>query len=175
MGETCPICDMSNPPRDHVARHFIEELIEYCDRAMPGSLSCNECDYRGSQKENLAKHVALFHCKVRTKHLTPPYPYYNMSLFFYQKLDEYLFDAELVYTKRNNYNAKQLAADAEVQCPVCDKLMPKPRLREHCTRHFAEEITAIVHSFDKQEVCGLCDTKPRYVRARGRTFSRVAI
>ena len=95
--------------------------------------------------------------------------------FFYQKLDEYLFDAELVYTKRNNYNAKQLAADAEVQCPVCDKLMPKPRLREHCTRHFAEEITAIVHSFDKQEVCGLCDTKPRYVRARGRTFSRVAI
>ena len=66
MGDTCPICDMSNPPRDHVARHFIEELIEYCDRAMPGSLSCNECDYRGPQKENLAKHVALFHCKVRT-------------------------------------------------------------------------------------------------------------
>ena len=92
--------------------------------------------------------------------------FFARSIFLHVKLDEYLFDTELVHAKRNNYNAKQLAVDAEVQCPVCDKLMPKPRLREHCTRHFAEEITAIVHSFNKQEVCGLCDTKPRYVSAR---------
>lgn len=92
--------------------------------------------------------------------------FFAKIIFLHAKLDEYLFDTELVQAKRNNYNAKQLAVDAEVQCPVCDKLMPKPRLREHCTRHFAEEITAIVHSFNKQEVCGLCDTKPRYVSAR---------
>ena len=69
LGETCPICDMSTPPRDHVARHFIEELTEYCESKMPGSLACNECDYRGERLENLAKHVALYHCKVRKKHL----------------------------------------------------------------------------------------------------------
>jgi hypothetical protein len=49
LGDTCPICDMSGPPRDHVARHFMEELTEYVEAKMKGetgTLSCTECEYK---------------------------------------------------------------------------------------------------------------------------------
>jgi hypothetical protein len=95
--------------------------------------------FRGERLENLAKHVGLFHCK----------------------LDECLYDAELVYQRRNQYHAKLLEVDADVQCPVCDRLMPKPRLREHCAKHFAEEVMEIVTGFDNPSVCQLCELGSR--------------
>ena len=46
IGSECPICDFPNPPRDHVSRHFMEELVEYVEAKMPGQLSCNDCGFK---------------------------------------------------------------------------------------------------------------------------------
>lgn len=46
LGPTCPICDMANPLREHVARHFMDELTEYVQLKMPDQVSCTECNFR---------------------------------------------------------------------------------------------------------------------------------
>ena len=44
FGDKCPICDFVGPTRDHVTRHFMEELLELAED--PKKLSCHECDYK---------------------------------------------------------------------------------------------------------------------------------
>lgn len=44
LGELCPVCDFVGPSREHVARHFMDELLELADD--PKKLSCSECDYK---------------------------------------------------------------------------------------------------------------------------------
>lgn len=46
LGSSCPVCDFPSPPREHVARHFMDELMEYVQSEMPDQVTCNECEYR---------------------------------------------------------------------------------------------------------------------------------
>jgi hypothetical protein len=49
--------------RDHMARHYINELTELVN-ALPVRGSCNMCDYKHQKSENMAKHLGLYHCKL---------------------------------------------------------------------------------------------------------------
>jgi len=41
----CRICDRKNPSREHVARHFLPELLEVVE-GLENSLVCTGCDYQ---------------------------------------------------------------------------------------------------------------------------------
>ncbi len=97
---------------------------------------------RGDRQEYLAKHIALFHCK----------------------LDEYLYDADFVLEKRNAYLAKMQykesnpsSGSTEVSCSICHKGMVKKSLREHMAKHFSVEIFAIIDTFQASNSCDLCN------------------
>ena len=59
----CPICDLRDPPREHVARHFGDELNELVVD-LSESLTCPECSYVGEKAKNLGLHIALVHGKL---------------------------------------------------------------------------------------------------------------
>ena len=62
----CPICDFKDPSREHVARHFMPELLEHVYR-MPDQTRCLQCqNYNGEKPQNLAKHCALVHGLLET-------------------------------------------------------------------------------------------------------------
>ena len=60
LGHTCPVCDVKEPSREHVSRHFGDELLnivmEFED---PGQ--CTECSYKSDKPKNVAIHIALVH------------------------------------------------------------------------------------------------------------------
>jgi hypothetical protein len=60
LGPACPVCGVPDPPREHVARHFSEELAGHV-ATLPDALSCQECSYRGEKPKNLGIHIALVH------------------------------------------------------------------------------------------------------------------
>ena len=77
-------------------------------------------------------------------------------------LDNLLADPSVVEMKRQenaNYNAMNRGPQkvADQQCPICDQNYTKKEIREHCARHFAEEITAILDSFPDPTVCSICN------------------
>ena len=44
----------------------------------------------------------------------------------------------------------------DLTCPICDQPYSKKELREHCARHFSEEVGAIYNAFADQTVCDIC-------------------
>ncbi len=65
LGPNCPVCDQvlhRQHARDHVAWHFMDELKEMI--ADPGSCPDPGCEYVGDKTENVARHLALYHCKL---------------------------------------------------------------------------------------------------------------
>ena len=44
-GTVCPICGMVSHGREHIARHFIKELMEVVSE-FPDPTACPECNYR---------------------------------------------------------------------------------------------------------------------------------
>ncbi len=83
----CPICAQTlhkQHARDHVAWHFMEELR--AEIGGPDVTSCPEpgCSYCGDKSEAVARHLALFHCR----------------------LDRYLEDDDLVEEKRQKAMSK---------------------------------------------------------------------
>ena len=60
---------------------------------------------RGSQSEYLAKHIGLFH----------------------MRMDECMYNTELVAAKSKEYLDKMQEIRAEKVCEICDKTMPKPK------------------------------------------------
>jgi len=46
-----------------MARHYLDELMELVN-ALPHRHSCNMCEYKHQKSENMAKHLALYHCKL---------------------------------------------------------------------------------------------------------------
>jgi len=66
--------------RDHVSWHFMDELRNL----ITDPSQCPECPYTGDKLEAVARHLALYHCK----------------------LDEFLKDPELVAAKRAKAMAK---------------------------------------------------------------------
>ena len=42
----CPICFVENPSREHLVRHFMEELLEIVENEISDELSCDKCEFR---------------------------------------------------------------------------------------------------------------------------------
>ena len=142
LGEVCPICDYVRPQRDHVVRHFFNDLMDF---VADDKLSCLECEYRAEKSEYVAKHVGLHH----------------------GHLDQLLYNAELVRDRRNEYLIKSQQQTNEFKCAVCDKTMPRKSLREHCAKHFAAEINEYIEAaFDDAPSgrCQLCEGQYRNVK-----------
>ena len=60
----CPVCCSSKPTREHVATHFMEELLEVV-RGFETPLTCNQCeDYTTETERTLAIHIALIHSGI---------------------------------------------------------------------------------------------------------------
>ena len=57
----CPVCCQNQPTREHVASHFLQELIEFV-RDFDPPLTCEKCeDYTTETERTLAIHLALSH------------------------------------------------------------------------------------------------------------------
>ena len=135
LGPTCPVCDVRDPAREHVARHFGEELLAYIqDFGGENPTSCNECEYKGDKPKTLGIHVALVH----------------------GKLDILLADQELVQIKRHNFFSKPKKLSIGPKCPICEMQFTKSQNRDHVSYHFAEELKAIVNEFPDPKQCTQC-------------------
>ena len=60
----CPVCCKSQPTREHVADHFMEELLDVV-RGFENQLTCQKCeDYTTETERTLAVHLALVHSGI---------------------------------------------------------------------------------------------------------------
>lgn len=129
LGDTCIICELKDPTREHVSRHFMKELLEFVS-LLDDKTQCPGCNYRGDKPQNLARHVALVH----------------------SKLDELLMDQELVQARR----AEQMSKPEKVQigntCPICDAAIAKQHARVHVIWHFIEELREVANGFQNPMV-----------------------
>jgi len=117
-GKECPICGQTGRDRDHVARHFLNELLDVVAE-LPVRSQCNMCEYHNSNKEYMAKHIALFHCK----------------------LDELMQNEELVNSKKAKAANQPKKISMGATCIICQTPAPS---REHVARHFNDELCKIV-------------------------------
>ena len=107
--DKCPICDMKDPPREHVSRHFMSELMDLVTN-LPDPMQCPECSYRGEKSaKNVARHMALVH----------------------SKLDVLLADSELVTRRRLEHQSRPNKINIGSECPVCDQALTKQHSRVH--------------------------------------------
>ena len=107
--EKCPICDMKDPPREHVSRHFMSELMDLVTN-LPDPMQCPECSYRGEKSaKNVARHMALVH----------------------SKLDVLLSNSELVTRRRLEHQSRPNKINIGSECPVCDQALTKQHSRVH--------------------------------------------
>ena len=130
FGPDCPICQEKNRDRDHLSRHFMIELMELVNE-MPNKKQCNQCSYKSSKREYMAKHIALFHCK----------------------LDELMADEELVKMKQDKAASKPKRIPMGENCIICGISFPQ---REHVCRHFMGELLEITNSFSSPLSCAYC-------------------
>ena len=83
----CPVCDIPNPDREHITKHFAEELQEVVEN-MPDPLACSQCHFTGSSSHAVAIHIGIVHAQ----------------------LEMFLSDTTHVHTKRNELFAASLNA-----------------------------------------------------------------
>ena len=95
VGSTCPICDSKEPSREHVSRHFSDELLDIVMGFQDPS-QCTQCSYKNDKPKNVSIHIALVH----------------------SILDHFLSDQELVKSKRETHSAKPQKVNIGNQCPV---------------------------------------------------------
>ena len=63
--EKCPICDKLQPNSEHVAKHFIQELVEVVEN-YDDPLTCSHCGYESENNLQLvALHIALSHDAIK--------------------------------------------------------------------------------------------------------------
>jgi C4-type Zn-finger protein len=124
IGPTCPICEIKDPAREHVSRHFMNELMESV-ADLDDPLQCPECSYRGEKSQNVARHIALVH----------------------SRLDALLANDQLVETRRQQFMSRPNKINIGAECPVCDQQLTKQHSRVHVIWHFIEELREIVHTF----------------------------
>ena len=110
FGPDCPICKEKNRDRDHLSRHFMTELMELVNE-MPNKKQCSQCSYKSSKREYMAKHLALFHCK----------------------LDELMADEELVKLKQEKAASKPKRIPMGENCVICGVSFPQ---REHVGKSY---------------------------------------
>ena len=63
IGNKCPICSIKDPAREHVSRHFNNELMLLI-QDLDDPLQCPECNYRGEKSQNVARHLGLVHSRL---------------------------------------------------------------------------------------------------------------
>ncbi len=145
IGPFCPICDTKDPQREHVARHFSEELLAIVNQ-YPDPCACMHCEYKGDKPKTLSIHVALVHAK----------------------LDLMLMDPELVQSKRESFHSKPKKLTIGPVCPVCDLKFTKTQNRDHVSWHYIDELRAIVQEFEDPSQCPKCpysgDTNEKMVK-----------
>ena len=83
------------PAREHVSRHFNNELMLLI-QDLDDPLQCPECNYRGEKSQNVARHLGLVH----------------------SRLDALLSDKELVARRKEEYLAKPSKVSIGSECPV---------------------------------------------------------
>lgn len=64
MGQNCPLCLLPVPSREHVLKHFMDDLLELVAKNSPSPLKCHECNFTSDRPENVAKHVGLMHSRM---------------------------------------------------------------------------------------------------------------
>jgi hypothetical protein len=133
LGSECPICEFKEPSREHVSRHFMNELLDHV-ASLNDHLQCQQCNYRGEKPQNLAKHIALVH---------------NM-------LDDFLQNEELLEYRRNEARAKPKKISIGSTCPVCMQAIQKRDSRVHVIWHFMEELRELVQEFPDPTMCNYC-------------------
>ncbi|TRY75091.1 hypothetical protein TCAL_00608 [Tigriopus californicus] len=133
IGPNCMICGMVGPSREHVARHFMPELMDLIDD-LPDKLQCPDCKFRGDCPQKLARHLALVH----------------------SKLDELLSNRALVDQRRDEISTKPIKVSIGDVCPVCDHVISKQHARAHVIWHFMDELKEMVNNFVDPTVCDLC-------------------
>ena len=117
IGNTCPVCDIKEPSREHVSRHFGDELLEIVMNFEDPS-QCTECIYKNDKPKNVAIHIGLVHAI----------------------LDHFLANEELVKEKRESYVCKPQRINVGSSCPVCDQVFAKGTNRDHICWHFMDEL-----------------------------------
>jgi len=133
IGNLCPICDFVEPTREHVSRHFMNELLDHV-ATLQDHLRCSDCTYQGEKPQNLAKHIALVH---------------NM-------LDGFLSDHDLVQAKRTEAMLRPKKISIGSTCPVCLQSIQKRDSRVHVIWHFMPELRAMVQEFEETSACNFC-------------------
>lgn len=134
IGPCCPICDVKDPPREHVARHFSDELSEFVSQ-LPSQQKCFQCSYRGEKPKNLGLHIALCH----------------------GQLEVYLENDMLVDSKRRKVMSLPKKQALGPNCPVCDIAFTKSQNRDHVSWHFMDELREFVLSFKNPQQCWKCE------------------
>ena len=94
IGDTCPVCDFKDPSREHVSRHFMNELLNHIGQSTDHK-KCQQCPFQGERPQNLAIHIALCH----------------------DMLDDFLSDHELVKKKRAEAMVKPKKISIGSTCP----------------------------------------------------------
>jgi len=102
VGPACPVCDLADPTREHIARHFSDELLDIVSE-FPNQMQCTECVYTSDKPKNVAIHIALVH---------------NI-------LDQMLTNEELVQAKRQKHMSTPQKINFGKCCPVCDHAFTK--------------------------------------------------
>ena len=129
----CPVCDLKEPQREHVARHFGDELLAVIANN-PDPTSCVECDYKADKPKTLSIHVALVH----------------------GQLEQNLNDPELVQAKRTAFMSKPKKVNVGLVCPICDLKFAKTPNRDHVAWHYMDELKGIVNEFVDSTQCPQC-------------------
>ena len=131
FGSNCPICCVPTKERDHIARHFMPELMEMVFE-LPIQNKCNQCDYSNSNNEYMAKHLALGHCK----------------------LEDLMQNEDLVEEKRRKASkvSKKMHKSGQ-NCIICGI----SATREHVSKHFNRELLEILRESSRSmQSCSEC-------------------
>jgi len=116
----CVVCSAKNPTREHLANHFINELIE----SLEDEQQCSKCDFQSSAPKQLALHDVTEHEG--------------------DSLNKLLEDAALVSSKKAEVEAKGHRQSLGPQCPICDQQMHRSHGRDHVSWHFVDELREMI-------------------------------
>ena len=130
----CLICSSRNQSKEHLANHFMSELI----RELDDPDDCNICGFGAANPKAMVIHEIVKH---------------NGS-----NLDKLLQDAALVSSKRAEVEAKGHRRLGPI-CPICDQTMHKSHGRDHVCWHFQTELREMINDPTKCPECSYVGDK----------------
>ena len=146
----CPVCCRSQPTREHVATHFMQELLEVV-REFETPLTCEGCeDYTTETEKTLALHLALSHSG------TSPY-LQDKQLLSRKRRAAGVIDrqeaANITHTSRpvpQPILQVHQAGDRErIKCDYCDVLFTR---KDSKKKHIKRFHSALVNSEQQQQL-----------------------